>query len=654
MGGGSYTKCFWDSDVNPDVNGIGNTTDPNVIGESTANMRIMSTFTDAGWDFVDEVINGANDIWMICERQDYPRLWWEEVDCGAYSGGSGTPEDPHRIWTAEDMQAIGTNPGDWDEHFMLMTDIDLGAYTGTAFNMIGSWGTPFSGVFDGNNHTISNFTYSSSGGSDVGLFIYVDGEIRNLGLAGVNVDGGSDSVGALVTFLDGSVSDCWVQGGNVSGGHSAGGLAGDCWDGVMSNCQAEVNVSGVWGVGGIAGLVAFGSVSNCHSACSVSASDSEAGVLVGEVGGASGTVSHCSTTGTVTVGNRSAGGLVGSNRGMVCYCYSTSSATGDNEIGGLVGRHLGVISNCYAMGEASGNSQVGGLVGLYWDTDSNDGDIINSYSVGSVSGGSVGGLVGYNIDDSGSVTNSFWDVNSSGVGVSDGGAPKTTAEMQTQSTFTSAGWDFVGEVINGANDIWYCDEPNYPQLAWEVALSASIDMDETWMYQSVAGQSNSDLTASVSVTDDPMGNSTYSYAWEIVLAGDVNLAPVTVDGGGAGDAYWTFAARGCDEPGSLSDSGQTFTVRVTVTGDDYGNTGQAEGQFGIALLGDINNDGVVNVADRSIANAFWRAGSAGPYMLRDCDVNCDGVVNVADRSIANAVWRGLLGQNAVSTPCPLR
>jgi hypothetical protein len=64
-----------------------------------------------------------------------------------------------------------------------------------------------------------------------------------------------------------------------------------------------------------------------------------------------------------------------------------------------------------------------------------------------------------------------------------------------------------------------------------------------------------------------------------------------------------------------------FTVRVTVTGDNYGNTGVAEAEFGIALLGDTNND---------------------------------GVVNVADRSIANAIWRGILGQNSVSSPCPLR
>ena len=108
------------------------------------------------------------------------------------------------------------------------------------------------------------------------------------------------------------------------------------------------------------------------------------------------------------------------------------------------------------------------------------------------------------------------------------------------------------------------------------------------------------------------------------------------------------------EPGGLSDSGQTFTVRVTVTGDDYGNTGVAEAEFGIALLGDVNNDGIINVADRSIANVFWRTGSAGDYTLRDCDVNCDGVVNVAGRSIANAIWRGIFGQNLVSSPCPLR
>ncbi len=47
---------------------------------------------------------------------------------------------------------------------------------------------------------------------------------------------------------------------------------------------------------------------------------------------------------------------------------------------------------------------------------------------------------------------------------------------------------------------------------------------------------------------------------------------------------------------------------------------------------------------KRICGSFGRTKKAvGAYTLRDCDLNCDGVVNVADRSIANAIWRGLSG-----------
>jgi len=72
----SFTSCFWDSDVNPDMNGIGNGTDPNVIAATTTEMQTESTFTDEGWDFVGETINGPNDLWDICEATNYPRLVW--------------------------------------------------------------------------------------------------------------------------------------------------------------------------------------------------------------------------------------------------------------------------------------------------------------------------------------------------------------------------------------------------------------------------------------------------------------------------------------------------------------------------------------------------------------------------------------------------
>ncbi|MHC4546857.1 MAG: hypothetical protein ACYSYL_20460, partial [Planctomycetota bacterium] len=93
---GSYTKSFWDKTVNPLLTGIGSGVNPDVIGEPTVNMQKESTFTDAGWDF--------ENVWWILEGAGYPRFcWWE----GKYGGGSGRPDDPYLIYTAEQMNTIG-------------------------------------------------------------------------------------------------------------------------------------------------------------------------------------------------------------------------------------------------------------------------------------------------------------------------------------------------------------------------------------------------------------------------------------------------------------------------------------------------------------------------------------------------------------------
>ncbi|MHC4890793.1 MAG: hypothetical protein ACYTEO_15165, partial [Planctomycetota bacterium] len=108
-----------------------------------------------------------------------------------YGGGTGEPNDPYLIFDANQMNAIGANVSDWDKHFKLMADIDLSVYTGTSFNIIGyyvgSWkdDRPFRGVFDGDGHTISHFTYTSTGRNYVGLFGFVDdpnAEIKDFGL----------------------------------------------------------------------------------------------------------------------------------------------------------------------------------------------------------------------------------------------------------------------------------------------------------------------------------------------------------------------------------------------------------------------------------------------------------------------------------------
>ena len=413
--------------------------------------------------------------------------------------------------------------------------------------------------------------------------------------------------------------------------------------GTITDCYATGSPSGHWNIGGLVGFHQSGTITNCYATGSVSGTVTTSGneAIGGLVGyKKSGGVSNCYYTGNVSGPGKDIGGLVGHNKGAINVCSSAGTVSStSHHIGGLVGLNEGTgstITNCYSTAGVSGGNKVGGLVGK------NEGTVYYCYSAGSVSGSGCGGLVGYG----GLAFFSFWDTETSGQTISAGGIGLPTAHMQMESTFTAAIWDFfyTWDIREGTN---------YPQLAWEVVLSADIEMDEFWMYQSLPGQTNSDLMASVWLTDDPWSNSSYTYDWEIILPDDVTVAP-TITGGGPADPCCTFAAPSCNEPGGISDSGQAFTVRVTVTGTDFGNTGIAQAQFGIALLGDANNDGVVNIADRSIVNAFWRLGAAGPFTFNDCNVNGDGAVNVADRSIANAVWRGVLGQNSVTGPCPFR
>jgi hypothetical protein len=61
-----YMSCFWDRTKNPDVNGVGDANDPNVIGLPTSEMQRRSTFAGAGWDIIN--------IWDIGENQTYPFL----------------------------------------------------------------------------------------------------------------------------------------------------------------------------------------------------------------------------------------------------------------------------------------------------------------------------------------------------------------------------------------------------------------------------------------------------------------------------------------------------------------------------------------------------------------------------------------------------
>jgi len=165
------------------------------------------------------------------------------------------------------------------------------------------------------------------------------------------------------------------------------------------------------------------------------------------VGRNNGTISNSYSTGTIT-GEEDVGGLVGSNGmwdldcGHVTHCYSTATISGtERAVGGLVGFNFGNVSQCYSTGKVNGSRQGGGIIGSGW----------TSY-----------------------VTDCFWDIETSGQTISDGGTGKTTVEMQIASTFLEASWDFVDETANGTKDIWWILEgQSYPRLWWQYDLAFS-------------------------------------------------------------------------------------------------------------------------------------------------------------------------------------
>jgi hypothetical protein len=212
--GSPVCASFWDTQTS------GQPTNGGGTGKTTAEMQTASTYF------------GCND---------YPRLWWENSpgqplpteNLSDFVAGAGTEEEPYLIETGEQMNMVGVFWCEWNKHFKLTADIDLSAYTGTSFNIIGisHYEYAFRGTFDGNGHTISNFSYDSNNTDCIGLFGR-GGGIKDLGLINPIVDAGiGNSVGSLIG--SGSATGCYVEGGSVSGNNNVGGLLGS---GSASNC----------------------------------------------------------------------------------------------------------------------------------------------------------------------------------------------------------------------------------------------------------------------------------------------------------------------------------------------------------------------------------------------------------------------------------
>jgi len=592
-------SSLWDMETSGQSTSAGGT------GLTTAEMQTTRTFLEAGWDFVGETENGPNDVWEIVEGQTYPLLSWQK-----YGGGTGEPNAPYLIYTAEHLNALGAEPNDYDKHFKLMADIDLSGYTyGRAVIAPDAGlsqeysGTPFSGVFNGMNHRIRNLT--------------IEG-VRYLGLFG-SVGGAGTVLDLGLEQVDITAATGWIK----TSEHT--------------KCYQESER-----VGGLAGY-SRGQLVGCHSV----------GVVVGErqvggvVGANDGHIYECSSSGSVLGNVGGVGGVIGSNRGSIDKAFSTSRVDGGGHVGGFVGYNTedGLITNCYCTGRVTGGDDVGGFAG--WSAWCQfdciyDMGITTSFSTGAVSGfgGAVGGFIG---TSHGRVVSCFWDVETSGWDTSAGGVGKTTAEMQAADTFV--GWGC------GNERIWTIDEGrDYPRLAWENRSGDTI-MSPYVLCDLLLGTGAEDDPYCISTAEELYFVSMAPCDWDkhFKLTTDIDLsaysfdrapiAPYTYD---AQPGFWKIAFTGV-----FDGSGHDISS-LTVIGDGY-----------LGLFGKLEAGGVVRnlrVVDANIAgsgdyvgalagcngeaiNGGWPVG----WLTEDGGVlaNCDSTGTVSGQNMVG----GLVGVN---------
>lgn len=326
-----------------------------------------------------------------------------------FRAGTGTTDDPYQIFTAEDLQHVSDYTSNSEVAFIVMDDIDL---DGVDFQPIAS---PFFGVFDGNNHVISNFT-NTSGNDGVGLFARVNtpAVIKNVIMEYADIVCNRWS-GILISTNGnwekdgGTVINCHVRNSNIDGGDAIGGLIG-VGGGVVEGCSVEnVSVVGGTDVGGLIGRQEAGVnyVHNCYFVGDVKGTNNVGGVIgwfrVNRPDGVNAEMYKLAAYGTVT-----SDGEHSTAAGIYAYQQGNSNIVASNlfsdvnvtspEAGGIAGSPMdGHLYDSYALGNITANDGywAGGIVGTCYNGAET---IVGCYNYGSASGTTmfVGGVCGRN------------------------------------------------------------------------------------------------------------------------------------------------------------------------------------------------------------------------------------------------------------------
>ena len=345
-----------------------------------------------------------------------------------------------------------------------------------------------------------------------------------------SVNGKTNTGGLIGHNIAGTISNSHATGRVESSGENTGGLVG--WNngaGIITNSYAAGNVEGRDKSGGLVGSNEGSTIENSYATGNVNQTNVMTSIIGGLVGYNSGTITGSHAEGNVSgqigvgglVGQHSSGSITGSyatgdifgqtnvggfagyNNGIIENGYATGDVEGSDNAGGFAGVNYGTITGSYAEGAVSGYSAIGGFVGVNSTTASGNGEISDSYSIGTVTGiaggsGNIGGFVGnmtygtftnvysYGAVNSsatntggfagtitgGSVANSFWNTTAAGMtGVSSGASTGltglTTQEFMNMNNFVGAGWN---------DTIWNLTQGNpRPHLEWENYVGPGVD-----------------------------------------------------------------------------------------------------------------------------------------------------------------------------------
>ncbi|RHQ12959.1 GLUG motif-containing protein [Clostridium sp. AM49-4BH] len=180
---------------------------------------------------------------------------------------------------------------------VLKSDGTLNEGTFKEWTPIATSASPYTGIFDGQNHTISGLYFNQEDSYDVGLFSRNNGKIANAGILDSYFYGTSKVGGVCGNNYTGTITNCYNT-GSVSGLGTLGGVSGYNDTGSITNCYNTGNVSGSSGfVGGVSGYNSKGTIINSYNAGSVSGLE-----YVGGVSGINytGSVSGINYTGSIT------------------------------------------------------------------------------------------------------------------------------------------------------------------------------------------------------------------------------------------------------------------------------------------------------------------------------------------------------------------